>query len=306
MHGFCLKKTNEEFLKEVEQLRGNEYTFLEPYNGVRGKILVRHNVCGNEYLTTPGSFLHDKSQCCQCHERQHSDFVQRLESAYPNEYTVLGKYKTMNTKILVKHNKCGHEWYITPSKLLTRRSCPECKKQKLAEAFKFSIEEVSEYISRYGFELLSKEYVNARQNLVIRCPKGHIYEARFGDFKKGSRCPVCNLSKGEEKIKQYLIDNNIEFERQYRFEDLKNIAYLRFDFAVFNNDELNFLIEYDGQQHYKPIPFNGANSKMDSAYEQTVRNDAIKNEYCEEHNIKLIRIPYWDFDNIEQILKEAI
>lgn len=71
---------------------------------------------------------------------------------------------------------------------------------------------------------------------------------------------------------------------------------LRFDFYL---SDYNILIEYNGKQHYYSIPYFGGE---DTLKRQKV-NDAIKEKYCQDNNIKLIRIPYWDFNNIESILE---
>ncbi len=105
------------------------------------------------------------------------------------------------------------------------------------------------------------------------------------------------------------MNNSIKFIRQYRIAECKNKRALPFDFAIFNenNSELICLIEYDGEQHFKPVRFIGM-SVEDSlkAFETTKEKDNIKNDYCIVNNIKLIRIPYWDFKNVDQILKNEI
>ena len=75
---------------------------------------------------------------------------------------------------------------------------------------------------------------------------------------------------------------------------------LRFDFAVFcEKGSLRNLIEYDGKQHFEPIEFFGGIE----SYNQLKVNDDKKEKYCKENNIKLIRIPYYDKDNIETTLR---
>ena len=73
---------------------------------------------------------------------------------------------------------------------------------------------------------------------------------------------------------------------------------LRFDFYI---KELNVCIEFQGIQHYKPINYFGGESR----YNSQVKKDNIKVNFCNENNIKLIRIPYFEIDNIEKILKSA-
>ena len=83
------------------------------------------------------------------------------------------------------------------------------------------------------------------------------------------------------------------FIPQYSFEDLvtESGTKLRFDFGVIKNNQLAYLIEYDGEQHFSEyIQLNGWNTKEN--FEKTQKRDIIKNEYCIIHNIPLIRIPY--------------
>lgn len=89
--------------------------------------------------------------------------------------------------------------------------------------------------------------------------------------------------KNEQKITQLLIDNNIEFAKQYIFPDLKDIRPLRFDFAIFNNGKLSHLIEYNGQQHYEQ-----PQDSWSEGFEILQKHDKMKQEYCKNHNIRLI------------------
>ena len=100
------------------------------------------------------------------------------------------------------------------------------------------------------------------------------------------------------------MENNIIFKEEYTFDDLigKNNHRLRFDYAIFNkNNNLDFLLEFDGIQHY----IN--DSTFFSNNEQVKRYDKIKDEYCKNHNIKLVRIPYYEMDIIsyDYIMKAA-
>ena len=94
----------------------------------------------------------------------------------------------------------------------------------------------------------------------------------------------CLRSKGEFQIAQLLREHNICFKQEYTFDDLFDICLLRFDFAIFNGDELCGLIEYQGEQHTQPS--NGFYN------EDIIRHDKMKIEYCNQHNIPLIHIYY--------------
>lgn len=108
----------------------------------------------------------------------------------------------------------------------------------------------------------------------------------------------CIRSIAERRIESLLKDKNIPYQSEYRFGDCKDKRELPFDFAIFDaNGHLLVLIELDGIQHYEAA--DGRKT------EYTQRHDRIKNEYCILNKISLIRIPYWDFENVEEVvLKE--
>ena len=98
-------------------------------------------------------------------------------------------------------------------------------------------------------------------------------------------------SRGEIKIHDILERNEVNFVEEYEFPGLKAPSGrpLRFDFAVFDDDgELDFLIEFQGKQHYQAVSkFGGARGLYQQKY-----NDTLKRRYCALHNITLIEVPY--------------
>ena len=110
----------------------------------------------------------------------------------------------------------------------------------------------------------------------------------------------CLISKGEALIKNILDENNYIFKTQYQFLDCltENKNPCKFDFAIFENNKIKCLIEYDGIQHFE-------NSNW--GLEKNQLRDKIKNDYCIRNNIPLIRIPYTDYNKINiEYIKERI
>lgn len=108
-------------------------------------------------------------------------------------------------------------------------------------------------------------------------------------------------SFGESYVQSLLEDMSVSFIPQYTFSDCKYINTLHFDFAIFYNNNLLGLVEYDGKQHFEPIDFFGGQN----GFELTKVRDEIKNSYCITHNIPLLRLPYTlSFDNIKKELYE--
>ena len=132
------------------------------------------------------------------------------------------------------------------------------------------------------------------------------YRVRISSFTQGSRCPICKESRGERIIRDYIIKNNIQFESQKTFSELKGIGdrILSYDFYI---PQFNLLVEYQGEFHYMPVYFaNKSREYCDNRYAKQQEHDRRKREYAESHNITLLEIPYWDYDNVESILAEAL
>ncbi|WP_339306804.1 DUF2726 domain-containing protein [Paenibacillus sp. FSL R5-0519] len=104
----------------------------------------------------------------------------------------------------------------------------------------------------------------------------------------------------------YLDRCEYTFTREQTFDDCRNKRPLRFDFAVTLTDQV-IIIEYDGEQHSRPVDFAGRGAKWaERQFRRVQRNDAIKTEYCRVNGIPLIRIKHTQFDEIEAILDREL
>ena len=142
------------------------------------------------------------------------------------------------------------------------------------------------------------------KNLRVICPEcGKEFLTSFGAFVKhnGQCCPECSTSesRGERKIRHVLENNNINFEQECSFIDCRDKHPLPFDFYL---PDYNILIEYQGAQHYEVVErFGGL-----AGFILRQKHDRIKLQYCLTHNIILLTIPYWDFNNIQNILHKEL
>jgi len=123
---------------------------------------------------------------------------------------------------------------------------------------------------------------------------------------RGDGCPRCKESHSEKLITKILQTWNYNFTSQYRFKDCRDKRSLPFDSAIFfetSKINIRLLVELDGLQHYEPVRFGGiSQERAEDNFIQTKRRDLIKNNYCLSKNIPLLRISYWNFDKIEEIL----
>ena len=175
---------------------------------------------------------------------------------------------------------------------------------------------MSQFYKEYREEILNKKFGKLTVIDILSNHNGHsilykclcdcknITYVRRADLISGNTksCGKCNKhSIGEEIIQSFLIQNKINFDTQKQFDDCVNLKTkhkLRFDFYLPNH---NCCIEYDGIQHFEPREYFGGEEEFKKIQER----DNIKNQYCKDNNIKLIRIPYTE-KNIEQRLLDEI
>ena len=288
------KQTFNDIKKYIE----NEgYKIINNENDYKDSKSILTLSCPNNHLwnVSFGNFKHGL-RCSEC-KKEHKKKIQYLivkKYIEDNKYILL-KDEYINNSIPMKM-MCDkkHVSYISWNNFKRGRRCSVCYKFR-----KLTYQEVYDYFYKYGYELLSKEYKSAHEKLDVKCPKGHKFKISYAKFYIGRRCNICTSSSGEQSIMQILEKLNIKFEREKFFKECKDIKPLPFDFYL---PDYNTCIEYDGEQHFKASSFN--HTKTNLKYIQ--EHDNIKTSYCKDNNIKLIRIPYWEFNNIENIIKNKI
>ena len=219
----------------------------------------------------------------------------------PNS-TLKANYKCLN----------GHKYIQKINSHTQGLRCPYCSNKALLSGYNDLLTRDPEGTKEWNYEK-NKEL---RPDMVMPyttkkvwwiCPKGHDYEMAVSQHTLGYRCQVCNESKGEKIIDTYLREHNIKFKPQYTDDRCKNVHLLIFDFAILKNNEPILIIEYDGEGHYKPITFGGCSKETAIKNLESAKiRDKIKNDFCKENNIPMLRIPYWKFDKIESILEKEL
>lgn len=251
--------------------------------------------CGNIVSACGSSLRRGKKKSCGCLERQAIDETGKKYG----RLLVIERVKKENNKNAYWLCKCdcGNETVVSGNNLRSGSTqscgCYRIEKQQMPKNDltnkKFGKLKAISYIPGGG----SKE---GKWHCICDC--GGIVDVIAKDLVSGHTMSCgCLISKGEFLIGNYLKNNQIDFIKQYTFEDLKDIKVLKFDFAIFKNNNLICLIEYDGEQH-----FNKDNMFYD---EKIVEHDKMKNSYCLKNNIKLFRIKYSDnlIEKLEQIIK---
>lgn len=218
------------------------------------------------------------------------DFQARLKEVHPKENLQTIEYQSGRLPAAVKCLTCGTSYVKNGEYFLDKRKVSICKK-----CFPTRPNTLKEtYELPEGYEYV-EEYKGMQNKVLIKHECGFIWKITPSNIKMGKGCPKCNrkISKGEQKIIQYLEEHNIEFQRQYKI-DLEG-HHLSIDFYL---PEYDLYIEYNGEQHYQPIKHFGGQSKFFSQlYLDNLKKDYFKN--------KLLVIPYTQFENIEKILESS-
>lgn len=138
--------------------------------------------------------------------------------------------------------------------------------------------------------------------ICLKC--NHPWEAQIKSRSNGRGCPKCSQSKGEKKIYNFLVEHNVKFKDEFPLDGCRYKGQLYLDFYL---SDYRIAIEYNGKHHYEPVRFSY--SILEEQAKENLRlqkkKDKIKEKYCRDNDIRLLVIPYWEFDNIEKIMKDT-
>ena len=227
-------------------------------------------------------------------------FIERAKEIHKGKYEYsLVEYcgNRIKVKIICKIHGVFEQ---RPSNHLYGYICEKCAGNVKLSKDDFISKSISVHGNIYDYSIIN--YKNAHSKILIICKKHGSFEMKPNNHLNGQGCKSCskvNYSKGEIKISNYLLENNIDFIPQKTFIDCKYKNTLSFDFYL---PTLDICVEFDGIQHFKSIEHFGG----DKMFEIQKVIDNIKNLYCINNSIKLIRIPYYELNNINNILFDKI
>lgn len=281
-------------------LHEGRFKRVSDYIGAKKVITLKDAKCGATFTEKWDQFRTDPR--CKICERDYSsakaysqDDVDRILSQ--EGYVRLTPYSNTYNSVRIRHEKCGWEYDTRMQNFNSGRRCPKCGGTK--PYTQKEVEAIVSEVTNGEFEVAGR-YTRSRDKLTIKHNKcGRTFETEFYNFKNKKRCYFCHRSSGEKVITEMFEKLKINFKPQFTFPDCRNKIPLPFDFAVMDDkNSPMLLVEYDGVQHFKAVDFFGGEVE----FLQTKIRDEIKTQYCVDHNIPLLRIPYWEFENIETIL----
>ena len=302
--------TLEMFTERLENNVGKDYSVIEYNPGKYSQSKIQHSRCGKIFEITNkeiynATYENHKARCPFCfnnHSRYGTDKVQHIINSLLDDSYIVEKYENKRFPIELFHKKCNSRIELYLGNIQKGQRCPVCESgfKKLSEDKKYKFEDFEKVVDeKSSGKIKLITYNGYKERCIFHCSDcNNNFETTPTNFIRGTRCPFCSATSGEQEIIRLLNLHNISFEFQKPIKI--NEKYYFFDFYI---PSLNVVLEFDGKQHFKPA-FGKTDLEKLEALEKTMSRDEIKNNYCKENNISIIRIPYNKVTKIDNILNE--
>lgn len=315
-----IKNTIEEnkgykLISSLEDIDDNYKYYVKDKLYIKKKVIIKIQcgICKEIYEVTFDAFYNGARHynCARekasLNRRYNIDEIEKQLSYEGYRFANPNQYETKDSMCEIICSR-GHHWNTTIHNF-DHYKCPYCNEEdRLVDNYIKLIN----YLHSIDYIFIS--YKNNENNnhftcgyVTYYCNNGHINTQQVQSLYAGKRCIKCSTTKGELKIALYLQSKNIDYIQNKRyFNNLIGIGNERLkpDFII---EDKKIWIEYDGIGHFEPTDFAGKGKEWAEENFKTLKyHDKLKDEYANEHNWKLIRIPYWEYNNIEIILNEEL
>lgn len=298
-------------MKDITGFRNKRLVALRPTDERKYGCVVWECQCdcGN-IIKVPGSYLtNGKKGSCGCLEQENKEnFGQRTKNNNSKDITgqqfgrltVLYPTEKRSGTNVIWHClcECGNECDVSIGHLGKSIFSCGCLRQEIAKQKGLNqiLDLTGQKFGKLTVIQYSKDDNKSGSQWECLCECGNKVIVSGNSLKKlhTLSCGCLKQSHGEFQIKTLLKENNINYITEYknntcRFPDTKALA--RFDFGIIVDNKLSYLIEYDGEQHFKDTGFK-------TSLEYVQQHDEYKNQWCKDNNIPLIRIPYTHLQNL--------
>lgn len=309
------KLTTEEFIYKAKETHGNTYDYSKvQYVNAQTKVCI---ICPKhgEFWQIPRCHVQGNG-CPRCNggvKDTKETFIEKALRVHGNTYNYdnVNYIKSSNPVEII----CSihGSFSQTPNDHLNGCGCPECGKlnniQKQTKSQEKFIQQAKEvHGNKYTYNKVN--YINNKTKVTITCSEHGDFEQLPYNHLQGQGCPKCgrelvaknHSSKGELQVKSILEKYRINFKYQYTLKHKINNRFVTVDFIGKYNNE-TFVIEYNGQQHYKSVEIFGGENALEL---QQIRDNGLR-DLCSKYNIHLIEIPYTvKINQIEQIIIDQL
>jgi very-short-patch-repair endonuclease len=228
------------------------------------------------------------------------EFIVKAKKVHGNKFNYdLVEYLNNKTKVKIVCPLHG-EFLQKPNDHLSGYGCRKCQYEKTSKINKFTTEDfinnaIKIHGNRYIYSIV--EYNGYENKVNIICNKHGKFKQSSHSHLSGAGCPSCKESRGEKRITEFLLKNNINYQKQVSFDGLiGDKSSLFFDFYL---PEYEMMIEFDGIQHTKPIKFFGGMKKLLKQKEY----DRKKIDFVVRNGYKLLKLTYNMFSYLEEALE---
>jgi rubrerythrin len=311
--GLSRRLTTDEFIKRSQDVHGNLYDYSESVYE-KGELPIKI-ICRKHgpFFQTPYNHFGNKQGCPICGRERTTekqikttdDFIIDAILVHGERYDYslvdyIGNKKPV-TIVCKKHGPFNQ----IPTSHLAGQGCPICANNIQKTTQEFIDDAIKVHGNKYDYSLV--KYKSGKKPVTVICPKHGDFNTLPINHIRGVGCPICSESKGERLVSLILERNQIDFERQKKFDGCfrigknnKRCYKLPFDFYL---PTYNTVIEYDGLQHFRPVGMFGG----EKAFQQNKLRDKLKTLYCKNSKIRIIRIPYTMKNNeVESYIKKEL
>lgn len=280
------KLTIKEYVEKATNVHKGKYSYRNSnYINSKSDICVTCPEHGDFWLNASSHLMGTGcSKCAGLYKPTTEEFIEKARKIHGDKYIYTNtEYVNSQTPIKVICPKHG-EFTITPNHLLSGVGCSDCGAESTAEKLSLGLSTFVErankvHKGKYTYE--KSVYKNNRTRLCITCPIHGDFSVTPSHHLDGVGCPDCFESKLENEVREYFLQNNIDFKYQHTFEWLVNKRKLPLDFYL---PQYNIAIECQGIQHFSPVAYFGGKER----FLENQERDMIKKRLCEEHEIKLL------------------
>lgn len=307
--------------ERANQIHNNKYDYSKVvYTGSKDKVEIICPMHGS-FWQCPDEHINKGRGCPKCSVEKrkgprknigkqiHTDspiltkeeFLEKTQELYGD------KYKYPELEDIIHYRKkikiicpIHGEFKLTPyMHLLRNKGCAECNKRIYSTTEKFINNAIRVHGDKYNYSKVN--YIDSITPVCIICPKhGEFWQKPNLHISSHCGCPKCHQSHGEEEISKYFKSKNIVVEEQKTLENPYNKSgYMFADFYLKYKDQ-EYIIEFNGRQHYEYCSLFHING-IEDFYKQQTRDRYLR-KLCKEKDIILIEISYKQIQIIPIIL----
>jgi len=304
----------DEFILRAKRLWGDRYLYDRVnYKCNKKKVIIICRKHG-EFKSIAYDFLqgHGCPECgkaavIEARRKEQDTFIEQCKARHADKYNyseTVYKGRRQRVTIICPIHGPFRQW---PANHLEGEGCKFCKRDMQKKLYSMGRDEFirkAKEVHGDKYDYSKVVYVNNKTNVVVICPEhGQFLVAPQDHIQGRNGCPKCQFSKGETTIRVFLESNAIKYLSQKRFRTSMATGKRKVFVVDFFLPGENLIIEYNGEQHYRSKSLWGGEKQFTKQQE---RDEALR-KYCLASKIKLLEIPYTEFDRIEDILlKECL